>query len=294
MCIPQQNDPSREPAVHHHPVNLVEFCAGYCGIGIGLKSAIPHLRTIAYVEREAYAVANLAAKIEEGRLDAAPIWTDLLAFPYAKFRGLVDIAAAGIPCQPHSHAGLRKGGGDERFLFDDWLIGLQQMRPRCILIENVEGLLTSLMPDGTLCIRWTLERLERMGYRVASGLFSAEECGAPHIRKRVWILAYASSWRGESLYDWNSKSENAFSCGHRWPSRPGEPQYFWEPPRVRQTQPPLGGDADGPTGGLDYAQLCVTCDNRANELRLLGNGVVPATSSLAFRTLAKQLFQISI
>jgi len=111
MCIPQQNDPSREPAVHHHPVNLVEFCAGYCGIGIGLKSAIPHLRTIAYVEREAYAVANLAAKIEEGRLDAAPIWTDLLAFPYAKFRGLVDIAAAGIPCQPHSHAGLRKGGG---------------------------------------------------------------------------------------------------------------------------------------------------------------------------------------
>ena len=111
MCIPPQNDPSREPAVHHHPVNLVEFCAGYCGIGIGLKSAIPHLRTVAYVEREAYAVANLAAKIEEGRLDAAPIWTDLLAFPYAKFRGLVDIAAAGIPCQPHSHAGLRKGGG---------------------------------------------------------------------------------------------------------------------------------------------------------------------------------------
>jgi site-specific DNA-cytosine methylase len=172
--------------MHHHPVNLVEFCAGYCGIGIGLKSVVRNLRTIAYVEREAYPVANLAAKIEAGRLDAAPIWSDLLDFPYGKFRGLVDIAAAGIPCQPHSHAGLRKGGGDERFLFGDWLRGLQQMRPRCILIENVEGLLTSQMPDGTLCIRWTLERLERMGYRTASGIFSAEECGAPHIRKRVF------------------------------------------------------------------------------------------------------------
>jgi DNA (cytosine-5)-methyltransferase 1 len=97
--------------MHHHPVNLVEFCAGYCGIGIGLKSVVRNLRTIAYIEREAYAAANLAGKIEEGRLDAAPIWSDLLDFPYGKFRGLVDIAAAGIPCQPHSHAGLRKGGG---------------------------------------------------------------------------------------------------------------------------------------------------------------------------------------
>ncbi len=79
-----------------------------------------------------------------------------------------------------------------------------------------------------------------------------------------------------------------------WPSRPNEPQYGWEPPRVRQTQPPLGGNPDGSSGRLDYAQLCISGDNRANELRLLGNGVVPATASLAFRTLAKQLFQFSI
>ena len=121
MSIPRLKSPSCEPIVHHHPVNLVEFCAGYCGIGLGLRSVVQNLRTIAYVEREAYAAANLASKIEEGRLDAAPIWADLLDFPYGKFRGLVDIASAGIPCQPHSHAGLRKGGGDERFLFDDWL-----------------------------------------------------------------------------------------------------------------------------------------------------------------------------
>jgi len=156
MCIRWRSVRAYEAIMHHHPVNLIEFCAGYCGIGIGLKSVVRDLRTIAYVEREAYGVANLVSKIEEGRLDAAPIWSDLLDFPYGKFRGLVDIATAGIPCQPHSYAGLRKGGGDERFLFDDWLRGLQQMRPRCIFIENVEGLLTSRMPDGTLASdgRW--------------------------------------------------------------------------------------------------------------------------------------------
>lgn len=58
---------------------------------------------------------------------------------------------------------------------------------------------------------------------------------------------------------------------------------------MRQTQPPLGRDADGPAGGMDYAELCVTCDNRTDELRLLGNGVVPATAELAFRTLHASL-----
>ena len=56
-----------------------------------------------------------------------------------------------------------------------------------------------------------------------------------------------------------------------------------------KTQPSLGRDADGPAGGLDYAELSVSCDNRTDELRLLGNGVVPATAALAFRTLLQQL-----
>ena len=40
---------------------------------------------------------------------------------------------------------------------------------------------------------------------------------------------------------------------------------------------------------MDYAELCVSCDNRTDELRLLGNGVVPATAEKAFRTLMQKL-----
>jgi DNA (cytosine-5)-methyltransferase 1 len=58
-----------------------------------------------------------------------------------------------------------------------------------------------------------------------------------------------------------------------------------------QAQPPLGGDAYGSAGGLDYAGLCVSCDNRTDELRLLGNGVVPQTAEKAFLTLIKQEIQ---
>jgi hypothetical protein len=37
--------------------------------------------------------------------------------------------------------------------------------------------------------------------------------------------------------------------------------------------------------------LCISCDNRTDELRLLGNGVVPATATRAFVTLMKELSQ---
>jgi hypothetical protein len=59
----------------------------------------------------------------------------------------------------------------------------------------------------------------------------------------------------------------------------------------RKIEPALGGAAYGTAGGLDYAELSVSCDNRTDELRLLGNGVVPATAALAFKTLFDQLCQ---
>jgi hypothetical protein len=42
---------------------------------------------------------------------------------------------------------------------------------------------------------------------------------------------------------------------------------------------------------MDYAELCVAGDNRTDELRLLGNGVVPTTAELAYRTLARELVE---
>jgi hypothetical protein len=74
-----------------------------------------------------------------------------------------------------------------------------------------------------------------------------------------------------------------------WPSRPTQGQFDCEPPRVNQTQPSMGRDIDGTASGMGYAELCISCDNRTDELRLLGNGVVPATAERAFRTLLTEL-----
>ncbi len=59
----------------------ISLCSGYEGIGIGLRRAGLNLRTLCYVEREAFAAANLVSKIKNGWLDDAPIWSDIATFP---------------------------------------------------------------------------------------------------------------------------------------------------------------------------------------------------------------------
>jgi len=298
-------------------VGHIGLCAGYGGIELGLRRAIPNLRTVALCEIEAFAVANLVAKMEAGLMDPAPIWPNLKTFPWGAFRDRVDILTGGYPCQPFSAAGQRKGKQDPRHLWPWIADGIRLLRPRICFFENVEGHISLGLSD-------VIEDLAGMGYRTTWGIFSASEVGAPHQRKRVFILAVSSGFGGAAGLSGSFQRHEGQSgesddggdqgvadteCGGlvagrndagqsqrsepehsgAWPSRPGEQQYGLEPPRICQTQPPLGGDTDGTSGGMDYAQLSVSCDNRTDELRLLGNGVVPQTAELAFRELIKEL-----
>ena len=405
------------------------LCAGYGGLELGLKRVIPTLRSVALCEIESFAVANLVSKMEAGLMDPAPIWTDLKTFPWESFRDRVDILTGGYPCQPFSAAGKRLGGEDPRHLWPHISRGISILQPRVCFFENVEGHITCGL-HHVLC------DLGRLGYRTTWGLFSASECGAPHQRKRVFILAMANdSGEGlEGLWEccgpkgWQAQVGHVRGGGNSWPSRPGEQQYAWEPPRVVnsasarqqaqrsepngewgqgstsesgqladsnatgredwsgqcgrecppsgegissiggcgavpeageladshridrsaqtegrehdrqtgsagedlgdtaeqrcegsgrqddsrgsllrssesagsctdrsmeseqwQTQSTMGRNFNEPSDRMDYAELCISCDNRTDELRLLGNGVVPATAALAFRTLMNEL-----
>jgi DNA (cytosine-5)-methyltransferase 1 len=162
-------------------ITHISLCAGYGGIDIGLKRAIPSLRTIAFSEIEAFACANLVAKMEAGLLDAAPIWTNLKTFPWEEFRGKVDILSGGYPCQPFSAAGKRLGTEDPRHLWPFIADGIRLMQPRLCFFENVEGHIS-------LGLRAVIEELGSLGYKTTWGIFSAREVGAPHQRKRVFIL----------------------------------------------------------------------------------------------------------
>ena len=176
------------------PINHLSLCAGYGGIDLGLSRVLPNVRTIAYVEIEAFAVANLVEKVEKGWLDEAPVWTNLKTFDAKPFCGMVGILSGGFPCQPFSHAGNRESTDDPRHLFPDVERIIGECRPSIVFLENVEGIISAKLhgePD-TSVLKHVLERLEDLGYKATAGIFSAEEVGAPHRRKRVFICGISN------------------------------------------------------------------------------------------------------
>ena len=246
-------------------IRVLSLCAGYGGLELGLRRVFgERMRTVAYVEIEAFAVANLVGKMEAGKLDVAPVWTDIKTFDGEPFHGRVHGITAGYPCQPFSVAGKRQGAADRRQLWP-YIAGIvQSVRPVWCFFENVPGHLTVGFAE-------VYRSLRLMGYSVEAGLFTAAECGAPHRRERLFILAYrecagaglrieglekeSTGQRGDRFADDGAGLPDAGGAGlsrakqrktqgqgqgthgavaefSRWPARPGQQQYEWEEPRV--------------------------------------------------------------
>jgi DNA (cytosine-5)-methyltransferase 1 len=106
------------------------------------------MRTVAYIEKEAFPQAILRARIADGLLDEAPIYGDICDFPARAYRGVVDCIVAGWPCQPSSVAGKRLGTKDERFLFHEIIRIADEAGAKLLFGENVPGLLLESGPGS--------------------------------------------------------------------------------------------------------------------------------------------------
>lgn len=186
-------------------INAIELCAGSGQHGEAVRMAARCARVVCYVEREAAAAAILVARMADGALDVAPIWTDLRTFDGSAWRGAVDLVFGGFPCQPYSLAGKHLGIEDERDLWEDCLRIVRDSGCRLAFFENVGGGLREyhrrFRPD-----------LESAGFRVQEILLKAEDIGAPHGRERIFFLAVADTECGG--HDGRSRDE-----GRRSPER---------------------------------------------------------------------------
>lgn len=163
--------------------NTIALCAGVGGLDLGLRLALPLSRTVCYVEREAAAAASLVASMEAGWFHPAPVWSDMRTFDARRWRGVVDCVTSGDPCQGNSVAGKRLGQLDDRWLLDRAIDIFDASGAACFFRENVPG-----NADGQLAV--AIPALERLGCRVAVGIFSSAETGNTMRRERLFILAY--------------------------------------------------------------------------------------------------------
>ena len=209
---------------------VISLCSGYGGIERGLELAGYNHRLIAFCEIEAYVQKLTLEKMEAGQMVSAPLWTDLKTFPAQIFRDKVDLLLAGYPCQPFSQAGRRGGEDDPRHLWPYIKEHIRTIRPIQCFFENVQGHIT-------LGLSTVISDLEELGYRTTWGIFSAEEVGAPHQRKRVFILADSNrfirgSGKRPKQLTRSASRKSVSDSSYRFPARPGQDQYEWEEPRV--------------------------------------------------------------
>ena len=103
------------------------------------------------------------------------------------------IISGGFPCQPHSVAGKKQASKDERDLWPECRRILCELQPRIALFENVPGLFIS---DGGRFFNGILSDIHSCGYDAEWQIISAADVGAPHLRKRIWIVAYPGCEHG--------------------------------------------------------------------------------------------------
>lgn len=95
----------------------------------------------------------------------------------------VDIICGGFPCQDVSSAGQRKGlNGPSSGLWWDFVRIVDEARPRFVIVENVAS-----GASRWLCAVRT--HLHQLGYRTRALGIAAAEMGAPHLRRRIFVVA---------------------------------------------------------------------------------------------------------
>jgi len=217
------------------------------------------------VEIDPYCREVLLKRQSEGYLPRLPIWDDIRTFNGNPWRGSIDVVSGGFPCQGFSAAGKGNGFADPRSaLAFEMLRVIKEVRPRVVLAENSPHIRTKGL--GVF-----LHRLARMGYDAVWGVLGAGDAGAPHERKRLWVVATdtnSDKLRDKQGVNRGGKTESR----HYGPDRNVE-GYNSEFAPGWPTEPDVGRVAHGVV-------------SRVDRLRAIGNGQVPAVVRMVWEILA--------
>lgn len=178
--------------------------AGIGGIDLGLERA--GLRCIWQVEIDDYARAVL-----EKHWPEVPKYRDVRFFLGSKKwrrerdAWRVDCIAGGFPCQDISNAGRRAGiDGKRSGLWSEFARIVRLLRPQYVVVENVDALAVRGMGR-------VLGDLAALGYDAEWDRIPAAAVGAPHLRWRIFILAYSAE-RGLQRRGSAERNDRSQSC----------------------------------------------------------------------------------
>lgn len=266
---------------------MIRIGSAFSGIGgfeLGLERAIPNSKTVWQIEQNPF-----CQKILRKHWPDANIYDDVREVGAHNLEP-VDIFCAGFPCQDISVAGKGEGlDGEKSGLWWECFRLISKLRFPIIVLENVSAV---TFRGG----REVVGSLTSIGYDTEWQVISARMFGAPHIRKRWFLVGYASdAHKGPKATKVQSgRSEHMVCDTRRWGnasnsnSKRSKEQSFDSISVEQKQQPECRSSKSNRTYEENYWQrhapqspVCRVDDgipNRMDRLRALGNAIVPQCS----------------
>jgi DNA (cytosine-5)-methyltransferase 1 len=187
-------------------VNVLSLFTGVGGLDLGLQRA--GMTIIGQVEIDPWCRDVLRVHFPE-----VPQHDDArtaVRWWRGEARPPVHVVAGGPPCQPFSQAGRRRGVADERWQWPAMAHTVRELRPRYVVLENVANL-----PADRTAFGWILADLAGLGFDAEWSLLSACAVGAPHVRRRLLLVAYADVQHGSArLGTYGTRDRTAVESFH--------------------------------------------------------------------------------
>ena len=244
----------------------------FAGAGGGILGG--HLlgwRTVCAVEWEPYAAGVLVARQNDGILPPFPIWDDVQTFDGRPWRGLVDVVSGGFPCQDISVAGSGKGiEGERSGMWKHMARIVGEVLPRFVFVEN-----SPLLVGRGLAV--VLGDLAALGYDAQWFRLSASDCGAPHQRDRLWIVANPmQDGRNDRMVGNCDPQQGADRASSKWGADRVSVELRKANAALRYGKWPLPPKPVGVAASLAAG---------VDRLSAIGNGQVPRVAAAAFSLL---------
>lgn len=198
-------------------IRIGSLFAGIGGLELGLEAGLAatgwEAETVWQVEQNEYCRAVLARH-----------WPGAVRYDDVRDIGIssvppVDLLCGGFPCQDLSVAGKGAGlEGAKSGLFWEMARIVCEIQPRLWIMENVPAITFRGLGD-------VLGEVARLGYSARWGVLSAEDVGAPHLRRRWFCVA----WRPGEVG--HSESVHSYAGGDHRTEGPGQVSEFGSPDR---------------------------------------------------------------